>query len=747
MSELSFVARMADLELPSHAVVIADRALPDALLTMLPEPLLVEAGEQIKTLAEVGALAERVLARRSTRPLVLVVVGGGSLGDAAGFLASILWRGVPVWHVPTTLVAMVDSAHGGKTAVNLGESKNQLGTFHPAERVIIVDEALETLPLPQRREGLAELIKALWLGDAPALDLVEEIGVGVLASAPMSVVGERLRVLIRRAIEVKHAVVARDPQETLGIRTWLNFGHTAAHALELELGLAHGLAVAWGMAAASELLRAWPGVDASHAERLWSHMRPLLTPLELPAGGLDAARFVAALSRDKKRVAGALRSVLLRAAGDPFVTEQVSPAMWFEALMGAQARLLAEPLRVELSTPYPAALRMEASKSELNRALIIAALRPGATEVVGESHARDVLDMRGALKAWRSTPSDAALVAHAGLGGTTLRFLLAAALTRQAPTTLLASPHLLARPHAALFAAIEALGGRVEAVEGGLRVVPGAPWSGASVAVRCDVSSQYASALALLATCGQPLTLVLRTSDEGYDEAAAASIGYLRMTLAMVEQAGVAVDWRGDTITLTPTPALREPVTLVATPDESSAAMWRCLAALGHPARVVALPEASLQADRALGEVLERLIAAGEGEVSVSLRESPDLAPVLAATAALLPCGLTITDAAHLRYKESDRIAQLIAALAAAGVLATPREDGLYVAPGVQQPRAGAVIPTAGDHRLAMAALVLSWGAPLVIADAWVVAKSYPSCWHDAAAAGWAVLTDRDRDL
>lgn len=737
MSELVFVGRMADLELPGHAVVIADRALPAALLGALPEPILVDAGEQLKTLAAVGALAERVLARRSTRPMVIVAVGGGSLGDAAGFLASILWRGVPIWHVPTTLVAMVDSAHGGKTAVNLGESKNQLGTFHEAERVIIVDEALETLPLGQRREGLAELIKALWLGDAPALEQLEAASVARLASWPMAEVGAALRALIAQAVAVKYAIVARDPHETLGLRTWLNLGHTAAHALELELGLSHGHAVAWGMAAASELLRTWPGVAPSHAARLWGHVAPLLSPLELPPGGFELARFEALLSRDKKRVGGQLRSVLLRAAGDPFVTTEVSAADWHRALHSAQARLLAAPLRVERGAAHAVRLRMEASKSELNRALIIAALRPGETQVRGESHARDVLDMRGALAAWRATPPDAPLEAHVGLGGTTLRFLLAAALTRSAPTTLLAHDRLLARPHTALITALQAVGGDVSRVEGGLRVTPGRGVDGARLEVRCEVSSQYASALAMLSASGAALTLVLRTGEGEYEPERMASGAYLKMTLAMLEEAGVSARWDGDTIALAPTARLYEPCALTATPDESSAALWRCLRALGHPAELDELPAASLQADRRLDELLSRMLAAGDGEVVASLRECPDLAPVLAATAAQLPCALTIVDAAHLRHKESDRIDQLIAALAAANIAVEARADGLHVPAGAQRPLAGARVPTFGDHRLAMAALVLSWAAPLEIEAPWVVTKSYPDCWHDAAAGGF----------
>ena len=178
-------ASTADIDLPDDAVVIADEALPARLLGGFDAPLTVAAGESLKTLARVERLADRVLDCRASKPLTIVAVGGGSIGDAVGFLASILWRGVDLWHVPTTLLAMVDSAHGGKTAVNLGRAKNQLGTFYPADRVVLVEEALETLPIEQRRDGLVELVKGLWLGDSDALELLErDGGIGEFWSAP-----------------------------------------------------------------------------------------------------------------------------------------------------------------------------------------------------------------------------------------------------------------------------------------------------------------------------------------------------------------------------------------------------------------------------------------------------------------------------------------------------------------------------------------------------------------------------------
>ena len=140
--QIEVCERLEEVKWPEDACFIVDRDLPRELIDALPGEavIFVRAGEGLKSLVRMDGLAEEVLAVRSTKPLTLIAVGGGSVGDAVGFLASVLWRGVRLWHVPTTLLAMVDSAHGGKTAVNLSGAKNQLGTFYTADRVVIVRE-------------------------------------------------------------------------------------------------------------------------------------------------------------------------------------------------------------------------------------------------------------------------------------------------------------------------------------------------------------------------------------------------------------------------------------------------------------------------------------------------------------------------------------------------------------------------------------------------------------------------------
>ena len=396
---VEFVEDLRSIDLPVTSIVIADRSLPQEILAPFsPYQLLtVEAGEGLKRLSRIEHLCEEVLSLQSHRPLHIVALGGGSIGDAVGFLASILWRGVGLIHIPTTLVAMVDSAHGGKTAVNLGAAKNQLGTFYPAERIIISTDILRSLPLAQRAEGLAELLKGLWLGDAEGVARLGERDVATLATAPFESVASALVGLLRRAIAVKYDIVAQDARETKGVRTFLNFGHTVAHALELAFSLPHGVAVAWGMMAASLLSEEEEGLTHSDAKRLYAQCLPLVSPI---AGleRLSLNSFSSLVARDKKRSEGKLRSVLLRAPGDPVVVTSIDAQRWFDALHCAHETLRRAPLGVHYERANaPRTVSLSASKSELNRALLIAHLRPGETRVEGESMADDVVFLRRGL--------------------------------------------------------------------------------------------------------------------------------------------------------------------------------------------------------------------------------------------------------------------------------------------------------------------------------------------------------------
>lgn len=264
--------------------------------------------EEAKTLVVAGSVYEALARFGLGRHDTLIGVGGGSVTDLAGFVAGTWLRGVEVVHVPTTLLAAVDAAIGGKTGVNLA-GKNLVGVFWHPTRVIVDVDTLDQLPTTLRREGLAEALKTGLVGDRGLFELLEQDK----EAAPLEEV-------VTKAAAVKVRVVGEDERES-GLRAILNFGHTIGHAVEYASPLSHGEAVAVGMVAAgriSERRLRFQGLD---------RMTEAIAGLGLPTrvDGLERARVEDLLRHDKKRDSTGLRMVLLRALADP-VVENVSGA-------------------------------------------------------------------------------------------------------------------------------------------------------------------------------------------------------------------------------------------------------------------------------------------------------------------------------------------------------------------------------------------------------------------------------------
>lgn len=293
------------------AAVITDDGVPQAWVDEVASSLAdaglkvelirFEGGETRKTLATAMSLFERLAELNLHRNDLVVGVGGGLVGDISGFVAACYLRGIAVVHVPTTLLAMVDSSIGGKTGVNLPQGKNLVGTFHQPRAVFADLRTLETLPEHELRCGLAEVVKYGFIADPGILDLLED-GTGDLGSYQR---------LVRGSVEVKARVVAEDEREA-GVRATLNFGHTLGHALEIAGGhsLSHGEAISIGMVFAGALGREIGLIDVV------ARLRALLDSLGLPtsASGEPRDAIEAAMSRDKKFL-GAARFVLLEDLG------------------------------------------------------------------------------------------------------------------------------------------------------------------------------------------------------------------------------------------------------------------------------------------------------------------------------------------------------------------------------------------------------------------------------------------------
>jgi 3-dehydroquinate synthase len=299
--------------------VLADVATPivDALASAGHETrvITIPPGEAAKSLTAVAALWDAFAEAGVGRRDAVVAVGGGATTDVTGFAAATWLRGVRVVHVPTTLLAIVDAAIGGKTGINTVAGKNLVGAFHNPSGVVVDLTTLSTLPVDEWVNGMAEVVKAGFIADPTILDLVEADPDG--ARRPD---GPHSRELIERSILVKTDVVSQDLREA-GLREALNYGHTLGHAIELveEFRLPHGHAVSIGLVYAAGLSRTTVGLSDDVVAR----HRTILDGLGLPTRFRPEAwdQLLAAMQRDKKVRAGRVRFVVLEGVGKPVVVD------------------------------------------------------------------------------------------------------------------------------------------------------------------------------------------------------------------------------------------------------------------------------------------------------------------------------------------------------------------------------------------------------------------------------------------
>ena len=286
---------------------------------------IVEAGEASKSMSQVEALCSELAAVGHDRRSYVIALGGGVVGDLAGFVASVFYRGIPFVQIPTTIVAQVDSSVGGKTGVNLSQGKNLLGAFHQPALVIVDPKVLATLPDREYREGFAEVIKHAAIRDAA---MVTELG--KLDPNSREVPAE----LIARNIAIKARIVEEDEHETVGVRALLNLGHTIGHGIEAAVPygiMLHGEAISLGLRAALYLSEKRADLSKEDSDAVLSLLKMFRLPLVLDEA-ISTKRVMEKLSRDKKFEAGTIRFVLLEKLGHAFVSEDVTESDLREAI-------------------------------------------------------------------------------------------------------------------------------------------------------------------------------------------------------------------------------------------------------------------------------------------------------------------------------------------------------------------------------------------------------------------------------
>ena len=279
-----------------------------------PILITVPPGEESKAMGQAEAICERMIEAGLDRSSFVLALGGGMVGDLAGFVAAIYHRGIPCVQIPTTLLAQVDSSIGGKAAVNTAAGKNLIGAWHQPALVISDVDALASLPPREWRQGFAEIVKHAAIRDAEMFEALQNFKRADLGA------------LVRRNVEIKAAIVAADERETTGERALLNFGHTIGHAIERAgeyRDFLHGEAVSLGIVAACEISVRKAGLSEREREKIMATLQAFELPTQLPAD-FPKEKILEAIRFDKKFERGAIRFVVVPAIGSARVASDVT---------------------------------------------------------------------------------------------------------------------------------------------------------------------------------------------------------------------------------------------------------------------------------------------------------------------------------------------------------------------------------------------------------------------------------------
>jgi 3-dehydroquinate synthase len=331
-SSLAIAAALDEAGLPARRLIVSSPTVwrfhgERLRAASADEAILIPDGERFKHLGTVSRIYDALIRAAADRATTLIAAGGGVVGDTAGFAAATYLRGIPVVQVPTTLLAQVDSAIGGKVGVNHPLGKNLVGAFHPPRAVIVDPDLLGTLPRREFRAGLYEVVKYGVIASRPLFETVAESLKALFARAPQALVP-----VIAECCRIKAAVVAEDEREA-GPRRALNFGHTAGHALEAVTKyrrFRHGEAVAYGMRVAAEV-GVMRGLLSREDREALAALIVQMGPLP-PVGDLAVGDVIAAMQHDKKVVAGRLHFVLPAGIGRTVVVDDVTEAELTQAL-------------------------------------------------------------------------------------------------------------------------------------------------------------------------------------------------------------------------------------------------------------------------------------------------------------------------------------------------------------------------------------------------------------------------------
>ncbi|KAI2617372.1 Pentafunctional AroM protein [Hypoxylon sp. NC1633] len=778
---------------------VEHRNLHTRLLTYTIPP-----GETSKSRETKAEIEDWMLSQKCTRDTVIIALGGGVIGDMIGYVAATFMRGVRFVQVPTTLLSMVDSSIGGKTAIDTPMGKNLVGAFWQPRRIYIDLAFLETLPVREFINGMAEVVKTAAIWDESEFTALEENATLILESIRSKTAEPSDRLLPIRAIlkrivlasaRVKAEVVSKDEKEG-GLRNLLNFGHSIGHAIEAILTpqVLHGEAVAIGMVKEAELARYLgvlrPGAVARLVKCIASYDLPTSLHdkrvVKLTAGKkCPVDVLLEKMAVDKKNEGKNKKIVLLSAVGQ---THEPRASIVDDSAI----RVVLSPA-IRVSPEVPKGLRVQVtppgSKSISNRALVLAALGQGTCRVKNLLHSDDteymlsaIARLNGASYSWEDAgevlvvkgkggelqASDEPL--YLGNAGTASRFLTSVVAlcspSSTASTVLTGNARMKVRPIGPLVDALRSNGVNIKYLgqEHSLPVQVDAAGglSGGVIKLAATVSSQYVSSLLMCAPYAkEPVTLRLVGGKP-------ISQYYIDMTIAMMKIFGIWVtksDYEPHTYHI-PKGVYKSPSEYIVESDASSATYPLAVAAItGTTCTIPNIGTSSLQGDarfatdvlRPMGCTVEQTSTSttvtgpspgGLKGIEVDMEPMTDAFLTASVLAAVASGETRITGIANQRVKECNRIAAMREQLAKFGVHCSELEDGIVVSgkklAELSKPSEG--IYCYDDHRVAMSFSVLSVVAPspVVILERECTGKTWPGWWDVLAQSFKVGLTGDD---
>ncbi len=692
-----------------------------------------------KTLFEVyDFLAESTI----TRSDFIVALGGGVVGDLAGFAAATYQRGIAFMQIPTTFLAAIDSSVGGKTAINIPAGKNLVGAFYQPFLVVCDTDTFDTLPEETFADGVAEMIKYGLIASDTLFERIEQGNIR-----------PDIDDIVTQCVSIKRDVVEQDEHDT-GLRMILNYGHTFGHAIEKATNhrITHGHAVALGMVLIARL-----------GERMGLHSSELTHRIEqcIASYGLpieyegDLPALSDGMVHDKKRFGSSIRLIFVKTPGKAEI---------FPIEVSELVRLLGETshsMEYAVHGALHGSVTAPTSKSDLHRLMIAAALCPTQKTVISPyTMNEDIRATAGVMEAAGakfefsdtsititgidlSTPQQD-FVADCHESGATLRFLVPVLSALGCRCTFIGQGKLPQRPMTPLIEEMEAHGISFSA--------PKLPFSVSGV-LRAgtytfpgNISSQYITGLLM----ALPL---LSQDSEIHLTSALESCGYVNMTLSVLKRFRIRIDLMSPTCWHIPGgQSYTSPTLLRAEGDWSNAAFWLVAGALSGTVKTEGLDFGSLQGDRAICDILKEMgaeikiegnsVTVSKSElhaVTVDACQIPDLIPVVATAASFAKGTTHIINAGRLRLKESDRLSAVADSLKALGAIVEEGPDSLTI---TGQPQLlGGTVDSYNDHRMAMSMAVASLRCkqPVRIVNPSCVKKSYPTFFEEFKRLGGAV--------